>query len=459
MDVLEVVKRSPFVFPLACAAAAAMLFISEGSYWQSVGTLNDLGSMGNARISIQSLAQGVLDAESGQRGYLLTNRKEYLRPYESGLRKINEAFTFLDPYYGKQSQSKETLDKLHALTQTKLSELAETIRLHDEGKNEAATELVLSDIGKEKMEAIRSLGAELLAHETFNVAEGRSDIYRTLMVSRIGVAALTAISLLALYLYLRQSSALLRHQLELKRTVQAERDRLEVEVSQRTAQLTELTHHLQTAREDERSRLARDLHDELGALLTSAKLDAARIRSRLGGTAPEAQERLAHLVETLNSGIALKRRIIEDLRPSSLGNLGLVATLEILAREFAERSGLRVECTLTPVELDADAELVVYRVVQEAITNISKYAKARTVWVELAAQQDQVAVSVRDDGVGFDTAEQRSSAHGLMGMRFRVEAEGGTLAVLSTPGKGTLIRVKLPVAETAVETAAEPSAA
>ncbi len=444
MDVFTVVKRSPFVFPLACIAAAAMMFVSEGSYWQSVGTLNELGSMATARVRIQSLAQAVLDAESGQRGYLLTNRKEYLKPYESALRSINESFTFLDPYYGKNPRATELLQKLHTLTRAKLSELAVTIQLHDEGKREAATDLVLSDIGKGKMEAIRALGAELLAQETFNVASGREDIYRTLMVNRVGVAALSAICLLALFLYLRQSRALDRQQQELKRQVQAERDRLEVEVTQRTAQLVELTDHLQTAREDERNRLARNLHDELGALLTSAKLDAARIRSRLAGTAPEALERLAHLVDTLNSSIALGRRIIEDLRPSTLSNLGLVATLDILAREFAEQSGIKLHCTLAPVKLDATAELVIYRLVQEAITNIAKYAKARNVWVTLGTDGGNVEVSVRDDGVGFDTGAKPQSAFGLVGMRYRVEAEGGTLALVSAPGQGTQIRVSLP---------------
>jgi hypothetical protein len=92
-------------------------------------------------------------------------------------------------------------------------------------------------------------------------------------------------------------------------------------------------------REEERGHLARELHDELGALLTAAKLDVARLKSRLGDQPPEVGQRLQHLTETLNSGIALKRRIIEDLRPSSLSNLGLTASLEILAREFSERSG------------------------------------------------------------------------------------------------------------------------
>ncbi|HEY2925844.1 sensor histidine kinase [Piscinibacter sp.] len=251
-------------------------------------------------------------------------------------------------------------------------------------------------------------------------------------------------SLLAQFMYLWQTFALKEQQREQQRLVQAERDRLEIEVAHRTAQLSELAHHLQTAREDERKRLARDLHDELGALLTSAKLDAARIKSRLAGTAPEALERLTHLVGTLNSSIALGRRIVEDLRPSTLSHLGLVATLEILAREFAEQSGAEVHCVLAPVKLEATAELAVYRLVQEAITNITKYANASHVWVSLATRDGRVEVSVRDDGVGFDTAAKPRSAYGLVGMRVRVKAEGGTFALVSAPGQGTLIQVKLP---------------
>jgi signal transduction histidine kinase len=111
-----------------------------------------------------------------------------------------------------------------------------------------------------------------------------------------------------------------------------------------------------------------------------------------------------------------------------------VATLEILAREFAERSGVQVHCALAPVKLEATTELVIYRLVQEAITNITKYARARNVWLNLAGQNGEVEVSVRDDGVGFDPAAKPSSAYGLLGMRFRVEAEGGTLTLVSAPG-------------------------
>jgi signal transduction histidine kinase len=252
-------------------------------------------------------------------------------------------------------------------------------------------------------------------------------------------------SMIAVFRYRRQTLALRNQQQAWQGTLQVERERLESVVGQRTAQLSELTHHLLTAREDERNRLARNLHDELGSLLTSAKLDAARIKSRLGDKAPETLELLAHLVETLNSGIALGRDIIEDLRPSALGNLGLVATLEILAREFAQHSGVEVECALTSVKLQASAEMTVYRLVQEAVTNITKYAQASHVWLSLATRDDQVEVSVRDDGIGFDTALVPRSAYGLLGMRFRVEAQGGTLKLVSAPGQGTLIEATMPI--------------
>jgi signal transduction histidine kinase len=444
MSIVTVIKRNPIVFPLACLAVAAMLGVSETSYWRSIATLSDLSEVGTARASVQNLAQSMLDAESGQRGYLLTHRREYLLPYERALKTMDESFKFLDQYYSKDPNSTAILGKLHALVDAKRSELSETMRLYDEGKLEAATQLVLSDIGKEKMEAVRQLTAALVARETDNVVEARNDIDQTLWLSRVGVAVLSLLSLLSLFMYLRQTSALERQREEQQRLVQAERDRLELEVTERTAQLTELADHLQTAREDERHRLARNLHDELGALLTSAKLDAARIRSRLVGTAPEALERLSHLVDTLNSSIAMGRRIIEDLRPSTLSNLGLVPTLEILARDFGHSSGIEMHCELKPVRLDIDAELVVYRLVQESFTNIAKYARARHVWISLDSRNGRAEVTIRDDGVGFDTGVQPRSAFGLVGMRYRVKAEGGSLQLVSAPGQGTMIHVTLP---------------
>lgn len=445
MSLLEVIKRSPFVVPLACLATATMVFISEASYWQAASTLDALGTMATARIHIQGLERNVLNAEAGRRAYLLSGDAEYRAPYDTALLDIAESLGFLQRHFRADSAAIAVVNRLSESIEAMRSELARSMPAIEGGHAKASFEINRNAIEKAQLDDVRELSTDLLRYESRSVDAGRSSIYRTLMLSRIGVALLSGLSLLALGMYLRQGSALDEHRREQQRLAQGERDRLESEVAQRTAQLTELTRHLQTAREDERGRLARDLHDELGAFLTSAKLDAARIKSRLLGTAPEALERLAHLVETLNSGIAMQRRIIEDLRPSALDQLGLAPALEILAREFAQQSGIEVRCTLEPVELEGDAELVLFRLVQEAITNIAKYAKARRVSVDMNLEAGHVQVSVRDDGVGFDASVQSASAHGLVGMRFRVEAEGGSLLVQSTPGQGTLIRVTLPV--------------
>ena len=218
----------------------------------------------------------------------------------------------------------------------------------------------------------------------------------------------------------------------------------------RTTSLAELATHLQQVREQERGHLARELHDELGALMTAAKLDVARLKSRVDGTSPEVAQRLQHLTECLNSGIALKRRIIEDLRPSSLANLGLSASLEILAREFSEQTGIQVETRLEAVALDESRQLTVYRLVQESLTNIAKYAQAQHVRISVGSADQgarMVEIHVVDDGVGFDAAGMKPSTHGLAGMRHRVEAAGGRFCVESAPGRGTRVRAQLPQEE------------
>jgi signal transduction histidine kinase len=445
MKPLSYFRRSVVAFPLAALAALAMFVIGEVSYQDATASLNSLGDRGVARNKLNDVAKSLLDAETGQRGYLLTSRAEYLAPYRDAQESLRSAIDWLEKYYAADPRTKELVHQLAAACDEKMSELATTLQLHDTGAERAWRDLMLSNIGKEKMEQVRKLTDQLLAEESTEVAKGRKGVYQTLMLNRIGTTAMAAVSLLALFMYLRQTAALDRNTEEESRRVATERDRLEVEVMARTRQLKELAQHLQTIREDERSHLARELHDELGALLTAAKLDAARLKSRLGQTTPEVLERLAHLNETLNGGIALKRRIIEDLRPSSLSNLGLVAALEILVREFAQRSEVTIAEDFEHVDLSPASQLTVYRLVQEALTNVAKYAGATVVEVKLAADGEQgVRVAVRDNGVGFDANVPRVATHGLIGMRYRVEAEGGSMRLVSAPGQGTLIEATLP---------------
>lgn len=445
LNILARVKRSPFLFPLALIAGLAMVLITETAYVQATGALDDLGRTARARDHLQTLLRRTVDAESGQRGFLLTGREQYLDPYRAALDEIHASQRYLSDHYGAMPDQAGLMDRVNKALEAKLSELATVMTLYREGRHDAWRNLLLLDIGREKMAEIRNLSEDLLSVESRRVESGRRGIYDTLLLHRIGVGAMSAVSLLALFMYLRQTRALEAEQEERQQAMARQRDELEREVIERTRQLTELAQHLQTAREDERSRLARELHDELGALLTAAKLDAARIKSRLGGNSPEAAERLAHLSETLNSGIALKRRIIEDLRPSTLSNFGLVPALEILAREFGERSQIEVFNDMQPVSLKPADELTAYRLVQEAFTNIAKHAQASRVELTLDERDGMVQVAVRDNGVGFDTAGKTRSAHGLLGMRYRVEAAGGELSIVSAPALGTQVLALLPM--------------
>ncbi|RZT97760.1 CHASE3 domain-containing protein [Rivibacter subsaxonicus] len=446
MNLASHVRRSPFVFPIAVAVALAMLILSESSYWRSRGEMEELVELISARPKVQRMLLSITDAETGQRGYLLTGRTEYLEPFRNAAESLPETLEWLRAHYARRPELRPAMAKLEELVADKMSEVSDTVRLYDEGRHEAWRAVLQTNIGQERMDAIRAQVEQLLADEAKAGELARRQVHDSLLISRLGIATLTALSLLALFLYLRQTRALEATRREQQQAVQAERDQLEVEVQRRTAELTELSRHLLSAREDERSRLARELHDELGALLTTAKLDSARIRTRVAALSPEAAERLDHLNDTLNRGIALKRRIIEDLRPSSLSNLGLVAALEILLREFEQSAEIEVHAELRPVPLRPDSELTVYRLVQEALTNVSKYARARSVRVSLAVQDGMAEVAVADDGVGFDTRQQKSSAHGLLGMRYRVEAAGGLLKLQSAPGRGTRVGATLPLA-------------
>lgn len=219
-----------------------------------------------------------------------------------------------------------------------------------------------------------------------------------------------------------------------------------------------LATYLQQMRDQERGDLARELHDELGSLLTGAKLEVASLKLRLESASPEIQARLKHLAETINAGISFSRRVVEGLHPSSLKNLGLSASLEILAREFGSSTGIAVTTQLEDVDLDEGAQLTVYRVTQESLNNMSKYAKATEARIIMLDCVGDVMVAVRDNGDGFEPAAVGTSSHGLAGMHHRVGACGGQLTISSATGRGTLLVAVLPKQRVTITTEAPPAA-
>lgn len=437
-------RRSAIGLVLALLAALVLIGINETGYNRSKDALDHIEEYTRTRNSVNLLLQHVLDAETGSRGYLLTGDPRYLEPYNSAVADIGQNLDKLRANYAADAPETATVNALVSNVQRKLTEMDLSVRMRKQGDEDAWKFVLMTDVGKEHMDAIREQAGKLIDAATARMAIAQRQVERSLAFSRLGIAIVAGAALLAFYLYLRQSERLKLAGEQQQAALQQERDLLETQVRERTASLAELATHLQQVREEERGHLARELHDELGALLTAAKLDVARLKSRLGPQPPEVLERLQHLTESLNSGIALKRRIIEDLRPSSLANLGLNAALEILAREFGERSGIDVATSLEPVEMEEAEQLTIYRIVQESLTNVGKYAEARHVEITLRDYHNHVEVDVSDDGCGFDVRAAKPSTHGLAGMRHRVEAAGGRLTVQSRPGSGTRIRAVLP---------------
>lgn len=223
----------------------------------------------------------------------------------------------------------------------------------------------------------------------------------------------------------------------------------EAEAEALSRQLRALASRQQRAREEERRAIAREVHDEIGQLLTGVKLDLSWALARVPAEFTTVRERLDESMARLAGAMDVVRRIVTELRPAVLDDLGLVAALEWQAHQFARSSGVRTTVVLPPTDppLDADGRTTVFRIVQEALTNVARHAGARHVRLVMECTADTVTVSVRDDGRGISVAElsDRRSL-GLMGLRERALGAGGTLAITGTPGDGTTVALVLPIA-------------
>ncbi|MBF6630806.1 MAG: CHASE3 domain-containing protein [Comamonas sp.] len=437
-------RRVAISLPIAILAGLVMVSVSELGYKQTRQSLANLTHTYNTSASVSSLLQEMLDAETGLRGYLLTSDEAYLQPYTDSIKGINSSLENIRQRLADSPQGMNLYVRLARSINRKAAEMDLSLELFRQGNADALKFVMFTDMGNTDMTNIRELAKGLQSMNQTYADAIQNDIGASIFLARMGVATITVIGVFAFYLYLRQTNMIERLHKREQALQSEERTRLEELVMDRTATLTELATHLQQVREDERGHLARELHDELGALLTAAKLDVARLKSRIDMGNPEVADRVKHLTETLNSGIALKRRIVEDLRPSSLANLGLSTSLEILTSEFAQRSGIEIEANLEAVDLSDATELTIYRLVQESLTNVGKYANASKVQVTVHNYPTYVAVQIQDNGEGFDINNIRPSSHGLAGMRHRVEAAGGRLTINSSMGDGTSISAVIP---------------
>lgn len=230
-----------------------------------------------------------------------------------------------------------------------------------------------------------------------------------------------------------------------------ERRRAEVELRRSHEQLRRLSGYLQTALEQERTRIAREVHDELGQALTGLKIDLAWVREQLARveaeTAQPLRKKLVSMTQLVDATIDSMRRLASELRPPALDYLGLVAAIEEQAQEFQRRTGIRcrVRSELDQIPLDPHRSTAVFRIIQEALTNVVRHAHASRVDIEIDADADALTFVVRDNGRGITREEAASERSlGLLGMRERGRLVGGEVTVVGSASQGTAVILRLP---------------
>ncbi len=224
-------------------------------------------------------------------------------------------------------------------------------------------------------------------------------------------------------------------------------DVLQQRIVESNNELRSLAAHLETVREEQSTKLAREIHDVLGQELTGLRMDAAMIARKLGDEHPAERERLGEMQTRIDQLIATVREIARELRPKILDDLGLVPALEAHAREWSARSGVAIELVVPDsLELDRDRATAMFRIFQELLTNVARHADAQRARAHLYynAEEQYVGLDFHDDGRGM-TTEMSSSSLGLLGIRERLVTYRGELVISSVLGVGTLVQIRLPV--------------
>lgn len=225
------------------------------------------------------------------------------------------------------------------------------------------------------------------------------------------------------------------------------RRRMEAEIENSRERILAFSRHLQVAREEEKVRLARELHDELGATLTALRLEVSALMKKAAAHHDVAVDNYGDAIRLADSAIQSTRKIITDLRPSILDNLGLLAALQWYAGDFSKRSGIKAEVLADDGEIVVDEEnaLVFFRIAQEALTNVIKHAKASMVTIRFTRSGANDILEITDNGIGMAEGESLSPlSNGILGMRERARELHGDFSIVSMPGSGTTVAVTLP---------------
>ncbi|MBS0389398.1 MAG: CHASE3 domain-containing protein, partial [Proteobacteria bacterium] len=358
---------------LALALLGGTFYIHDAAQRRLAQSTQRVQSLLQRETLLSNLMQRVVDAENSQRDYLLTGEDAFLQPYREALAQREPLFNALRAAYQQGNpQVLQQLATIDVLMADRFSELAIAIKLQQEKSRDAAAEFIRTRVSTRTMVQIRD-SVEELRHLEASVVPTLIDAQRRdLLLTRIiTIGGLTLDAALVLLAGLLISRNISRRVADAQRLLH-EKNELESLVVARTADLSALSSHLQQVREQEKGELARELHDELGGLLVAAKMDLTWLRRRVAAEDADSRLRWERVLGALDAGVDLKRRVVEQLRPTLLDNMGLYAALRWQLQESCGRAGLKCTDSMPDEELSISgvASIAIFRIAQEAMTNI-----------------------------------------------------------------------------------------
>lgn len=397
--------------------------------------------------SLTAFESIITSAESGQRGYLLTGQTAYLEPFFRATRSWRTEINRLRNLTASNAARQSEIDALETMTAAAVKRLELTILRTDQPGPTGNADVAGTGRATASMDRVREIVGRMLKEEDARVDSLRAEVLHDMWLT-MAVALFTTVVtigvLVGLHKLLRRYvGARARAETALREANQS----LNREVEERTAELTELSQHLIRVSEEEKAKLARELHDTLGSNLTAINMDLNWISKRLPPEQPELRERLQRSLQMLTETVELKHEVIEGLRPSHLDNLGLAFAMRSHCREFTRRTGLPCEVEVLEDfdEIDPELSIAFYRVAQESLTNVTKHAQATSVRLRLHREPGGIRLCIIDDGAGLPVgAASKPKSHGLIGMRERMRQVGGTLEIRPNERGGTVVEAFIP---------------
>jgi signal transduction histidine kinase len=397
---------------------------------------------------IEQLQNSISRSVSSQRTFLLTGDQKYLANYTKYVADVEPRLERLRTAYAGSAAETADVRGLHVLIGKRLADLSMVLAVQQSQGTPAAVSLIKARVGSETGEAINDVLDQLRDRETQERTAAEAHWSQSLTVSRWITLAGTVISILLVGIAARLVYMDIRRRALLTAELRDEKLRLEREAEDRNRELVELSTHLQNVSEREKASLARELHDELGGLLVGARMDISWAEQHLAKDNPDMKQRLHRVQQNLSAGVDLKRRIIEELRPTLLDNVGLFAALRWQLKETCGRAGLKCIESYPEEEpkFSSEASIALFRIAQEAFMNILKHSSAKSVDITLDLDDEAIVMQISDDGTGIPAGRSNAVAsHGLASMRHRVRALGGLLDVRSSASGGTSLLVRIPI--------------